>query len=236
MKKLLPLYMFLGFFSANAQIEPLLEHIWELEQVVTIDSTLTVPNDIIPTLEILDFGNNYLISFGSCQFLEAQILFDNQDESFAISEISMPLANCNDNEILSYEFFLYEEFLFEDTSLTIPYQPYNYTFTTEGSIIYLDITNSVGDVATYTASTLSNDDFNSTQFSIYPNPTTNLLHIESGETEIQNVSIFNLSGKQVLQADLQDKQFIEVGHLNNGVYLLKMETENGSVVKKFVKY
>ena len=81
----------------------------------------------------------------------------------------------------------------------------------------------------------SNEDFNSTQFSIYPNPTTNLLHIESGEVEIQRIEVFNLTGKRVLQINANNSEIIEVGHLDRGLYLLKIQTTSGSVVKKFVK-
>jgi hypothetical protein len=112
---------------------------------------------------------------------------------------------------------------------------FTYTFTINENIIYLYLTNSEGSIATYTASTLSNEDFNSTQFSIYPNPTTNLLHIEGKGEIIQNVEIFNLSGKRVLQINANDIKTIAVGHLDNGLYLLKIQTESGSVVKKFLK-
>jgi hypothetical protein len=61
------------------------------------------------------------------------------------------------------------------------------------------------------------------------------LHIESGEVEIQRIEVFNLAGKRVLQINANDIETIEVGHLEKGLYLLKIQTESGSVVKKFVK-
>jgi hypothetical protein len=61
------------------------------------------------------------------------------------------------------------------------------------------------------------------------------LHIEGKGEIIQNVEIFNLSGKRVLQINANDIKTIAVGHLDNGLYLLKIQTESGSVVKKFLK-
>jgi hypothetical protein len=239
MKKAITLFMCLGFFSAIAQIEPLLVHNWRLESVVTADSILDIPDDIntyaiffeSSELSVYDFE----VNFGFCQIIEASMTFDNENQSFNLDNAGIPLGHCGIQDILSYEYFLYEEFIFDDMNDQIFESIFTYTFTINENIIYLYLTNSEGSIATYTASTLSNEDFNSTQFSIYPNPTTNLLHIEGKGEIIQNVEIFNLSGKRVLQINANDIKTIAVGHLDNGLYLLKIQTESGSVVKKFLK-
>jgi hypothetical protein len=82
---------------------------------------------------------------------------------------------------------------------------------------------------------LSNEDFNPIEFSIYPNPTANLLYIESENLEIKKLSIFDFNGKQVIQTQFIVNQSISVNHLSEGMYLLKIETEKGTVTKKFVK-
>ena len=68
---------------------------------------------------------------------------------------------------------------------------------------------------------------------IYPNPTTNQLTIENGELTIENVEIYNMVG-QLLQSkivNLQSKIQIDISHLANGMYFLKIDNR----VVKFVK-
>jgi hypothetical protein len=72
---------------------------------------------------------------------------------------------------------------------------------------------------------------------IYPNPTTGQLKIESEEMRIVNVEIFDIFGKKVLlQKSLMSfETVINISHLSAGVYLLRISTEAGEVVRKVVK-
>lgn len=88
--------------------------------------------------------------------------------------------------------------------------------------------------------TLSQTEFSKNNFSIYPNPVQDVLHINwkeipSGDTKI---SIFNLVGKRIasFQQDASDEvQTISVQSLEAGVYLLKIQNEDVNVTKKFIK-
>lgn len=79
--------------------------------------------------------------------------------------------------------------------------------------------------------TLSSKEFNTIQASVYPNPTTDVLNIETTES-ISNVIVYNIAGQKVLQANTQT---LNVSTLQAGVYVLKIETENGIATSKFVK-
>lgn len=69
-------------------------------------------------------------------------------------------------------------------------------------------------------------------FTMYPNPTTSLLHIKSNET-INLVEIFSIEGKQVLTS--KDTQ-LDVSHLTSGMYLVKITSDTGNVgIKKLMK-
>ena len=72
-------------------------------------------------------------------------------------------------------------------------------------------------------------------FSFYPNPTANELYIENEKVDIQQVEIYNLSGKKVLRVDYQNNQPIDVSNLAKGMYLVKIKTEIGNVTKKLIK-
>ena len=72
---------------------------------------------------------------------------------------------------------------------------------------------------------------------IYPNPVSDKLYIET-EVEIEEVSIFDVYGRnQNLRiSESQNLRIsVDVTNLNSGVYFVKVITENGEVVKRFVK-
>ena len=71
---------------------------------------------------------------------------------------------------------------------------------------------------------------------IYPNPTTGELRIENGELKIENVEIFDVLGKKQNSRKAEQQNIvIDISDLSNGVYFLKISTEQGIVTKKIVK-
>lgn len=78
---------------------------------------------------------------------------------------------------------------------------------------------------------LSSSKFNSIEASVYPNPTSNILNIQTSES-IKNVTAYNILGQKVLQANTKT---LNVSSLKSGVYILKVETAKGSATLKFVK-
>ena len=78
---------------------------------------------------------------------------------------------------------------------------------------------------------LSTSKHNSIEANVYPNPTSDILNIQTAET-ITNVTAYNIAGQKVLQANTQT---INVSNLKTGVYVLKVETAKGSATLKFVK-
>ena len=72
-------------------------------------------------------------------------------------------------------------------------------------------------------------------FNIYPNPVNNNLYIES-EKEIEKVVIYNITGVAVYDVECRMNDVeLDVANLNSGVYFVKIITDNGEVVKRFVK-
>ena len=102
--------------------------------------------------------------------------------------------------------------------------------------IYFDfnfpiITNTVST----TFSNLSNSSFGRNElFSIFPNPTKNSLNINLlSENEIQNSVIYNLLGQKLISSKSQQR--IDVSSLQQGTYLIEVETKNGMSTKRFIK-
>ena len=68
---------------------------------------------------------------------------------------------------------------------------------------------------------------------IYPNPVNDQLFIET-ESEINDVVVYDVYGRQQLAVSGQQSA-ISVDNLNSGVYFVKIVTNDGEVVKRFVK-
>ena len=73
----------------------------------------------------------------------------------------------------------------------------------------------------------------SNNISIYPNPTSGILQIEDNEHDIQQVSIFDLSGIEVLNTK---NSTIDISHFPAGMYIVRIATSKEILTKKIVKY
>ncbi len=82
--------------------------------------------------------------------------------------------------------------------------------------------------------TLANESFDLEQtISVYPNPTTNELHIMMPTTlQLDKVEIYNTLGQLVGQKDAND---FSVAELSAGLHLLKITTSEGVIHKNFIK-
>ena len=73
-------------------------------------------------------------------------------------------------------------------------------------------------------------------FSIYPNPVNDKLYIETlTQTQTLTVEIYDMFGRQQSTVNGQQTSCIDVTNLNSGIYFVKVVTDNGEVVKRFVK-
>ena len=77
-----------------------------------------------------------------------------------------------------------------------------------------------------------NDDSQSTGISLFPNPTTSHFTIQSS-SNIKSLTVYNLQGQQVLQkSNLNATSFTVEEQLPSGVYVVKIETEEGVEERK----
>ena len=73
---------------------------------------------------------------------------------------------------------------------------------------------------------------------LYPNPASNDIHISSNE-RIEEVRIYNINGQQTIAISQQlsaNSCTINIANLNSGIYIVKINTEKGNIVKRFIKY
>ena len=71
-------------------------------------------------------------------------------------------------------------------------------------------------------------------FNVYPNPVNDKLVIET-EATIENVTIYTVTGVVVYSEVDYNNNTIDVSDFANGVYIMKVRTENGEAVQRFIK-
>ncbi len=72
--------------------------------------------------------------------------------------------------------------------------------------------------------------------SVYPNPASHSIQIQSGNIQISNIEIFSLTGKKVFQQTAQHFDPIDISSWSNGIYMVKTTTSNGQIYQtKFIK-
>jgi hypothetical protein len=69
--------------------------------------------------------------------------------------------------------------------------------------------------------------------SIYPNPTRDMLYIVS-DLEIRQMEIYDVNGKLVKQI-VNPKQTVSIVELPEGIYMLQIQTDKGTAIKKVIK-
>lgn len=73
--------------------------------------------------------------------------------------------------------------------------------------------------------------------SIYPNPASNSIKIERLDSHfLNNYSILSLDGRLTMVSEISPNGIIDISYLNNGIYLLRMKSIDGSIAtRKFIK-
>ena len=82
---------------------------------------------------------------------------------------------------------------------------------------------------------LSSESFNVSKVKLYPNPTSNILNLESAGN-IQNIAVYNVLGQEVLNREINATSFqLDVASLNAGVYVVKTNIDGNVSSTKFIK-
>jgi len=79
---------------------------------------------------------------------------------------------------------------------------------------------------------------NKTEFSLYPNPTSDFLYFYTNKTndiEESYIKIFDIFGKTVTEKSIKNNSQIDITHLQNGLYFYRISTDNKVKIGKIVK-
>lgn len=85
--------------------------------------------------------------------------------------------------------------------------------------------------------TLSADDFFTQNLSLYPNPTSDVVNLTSSSASIQAVKVTDLNGRVIrnIQFSSVSTAQVNVSDLMTGMYLISVETAQGTGTSKFIK-
>lgn len=81
---------------------------------------------------------------------------------------------------------------------------------------------------------LSIDDNLVSNFRVYPNPAKDFINIESSSAAITSVAIYDLLGKQVRAENNLQNNKMDISDIASGIYLMKINSDLGSLTRKIV--
>jgi choice-of-anchor B domain-containing protein len=84
------------------------------------------------------------------------------------------------------------------------------------------------------SSTLATENNSFTNFNIYPNPTSNTIHINAIQFPVKNIKIYDLGGKLLKSKNYNSEINIKtnISNFSNGIYILKL---NNEFITKIIK-
>ena len=78
------------------------------------------------------------------------------------------------------------------------------------------------------------EEFPSAKIKFYPNPVKNTLFLSERNPDVEQVSIFDFSGKLIYQSPYKNEG-IDIQALPEGIYLLELLHEGKTIKQKFLK-
>ncbi|MGB0981338.1 MAG: LamG-like jellyroll fold domain-containing protein [Winogradskyella sp.] len=217
-----------GFNSAERAVVVLTE---------TATSTIntTIANSIFwnNTVSSSQATNNRSVTNGLSNIQSQIDVYNSIDESnFNYAGINSTTATSNANPIFTN--IANNDFTLHQNSPAIDTGNNSYVNTPTDLAGNQRIFNTTVDMGAYEfgSSPLGVNNFIVEEFSIYPNPTTTVLNIKM-KSNLKRATIYSVLGAKVLETT---SKTITTSNLKNGMYLIKIETENGSIsTKRFIK-
>lgn len=226
-------------YYTNAPSEPQYQHEY-LDSFIYEDGYLTkalIRNPIHDPSQEFYMALN--LNYEEQQELDVEIIFNAQGQSDTIHNLFTFDENNHFTELIQY-------IIGQSDSLSL--MKVNYEGEKIKDIQYTDTEpfpvkyNDDGLLSSFTFSELGTDTTvytfeykkhvsSSGSFTIYPNPTSDFLNIETGAI-IKEISIVNMMGQSML---VSSSPYINVMFLKKGTYFIRLETEEGQSIQKFVK-
>ncbi|MDY8138019.1 T9SS type A sorting domain-containing protein [Aquimarina sp. 2201CG5-10] len=175
-------------------------------------ATVIVEDTIDPVFETATLPNDVDVTFNN-----------GADDAYILENVTLGVVfsdNCDSNT----------------KSVTISQNPIAGTELAQGDhLITITATDNQGNEAihtfTITVSPILTIEDNMIQgLSVYPNPTQNGLNVN---IEVTQVTLYNIKGQKVMET--KDNK-MDISHFESGVYFMHITTQQGSTVKRIIKY
>ncbi len=90
---------------------------------------------------------------------------------------------------------------------------------------------------TVSSTTASIDEINASDFVSYPNPANEIIYIKSDHQTINDLSVVDINGREVMAASFENvlSATLDISNLSSGIYLITIESNQKSIVKKIIK-
>jgi uncharacterized delta-60 repeat protein len=87
-----------------------------------------------------------------------------------------------------------------------------------------------------TTETLSSITYSNKEFLYYPNPTKNIVNIQSKNQIINRIEVFDFNGRIIKKVTVNNKNYpLNIEDVSNGIYLLKVYSDKGNQTFKIIK-
>lgn len=83
--------------------------------------------------------------------------------------------------------------------------------------------------------TMAAGDINKNQVTLYPNPVSDYLHINTAGQKVLNVKVYSFAGNVVKNKVEVSGDSIDLRNLNTGNYIISITTDKGTITKKIIK-
>jgi len=218
----------------NPPPQSIVSNNWSLHNLIinNIDNIPPNNSEIINIRLSINEGNGGFFT-SVCSFFESTPFFDLINSTFYMYESATDygMTTCSPTYPENNTF---TDLYISDFYLDNLPGPFSYEHIINGSNETLTITNAIGNQAVYGNFTQSTQEFTNSLFSIYPNPVKEFINIELPNNEkILQVSVYNFLEKKILTTT---ENSINLSKYENGIYFVKILTENGSSsTKKIIK-
>jgi len=216
----------------NPAPDELVQNNWYLHYAKIDDVIHYTPNNDEVSSVVLHI-NDYSFYTSVCAPLDGSFGFVPQSDDFYILDMAEGLSECNPYDGNNTFQDLYHGFFW-----TNRYEVLEYEFTQNSDeTSSLIITDSEGNQLVYGNLEMSTLDYNADDLKLFPNPVDNLLSIQNSNPKNNQIFIFDLNGKMILNQNLiVGTNEINVQNLPKGMYVVQIKSSNQIIkAEKIIK-
>lgn len=109
-----------------------------------------------------------------------------------------------------------------------------YSIGSNGDNLFLYLNTPFFGMAVFESANLNTLQFNLNQIEVFPNPSNSIIHLNAQNTTIFKIELYNSLGQNIKTLK-NNFETIEISDLTDGIYIMKIFTEFGTLNKKILK-